>query len=328
MDYTKLGRSDVEVSRICMGAMGFGEPVGIHKWVIGAEETEAVVKAGLEAGITFFDTAHGYNGGTSEHYLGQALRKLAKRDEVQVATKFGTRTPEEKEAGVDERGHVRACFEESLERLGMDYVDLYICHMWDYGCDMEVILRAMSELVDEGRVRAIGVSNCFAWQLAHLNDVAAYEGLHRLDSIQGHYNLLFREEEREMAPYCHAYDVSMTPYSALASGRLTRLPGAEQSKRMATDTFAKGKYDATAEEDAVIINRVHDVAEELGVTMADVSLAWLLTKVTAPVVGMTRPDRVASTVAAKDVHLTSEQIAYLEEPYVPHALVGVMAQNR
>lgn len=243
-----------------------------------------------------------------------------------VATKFLPRTAAEIEAGVTGQQHVAAMLDQSLKNLGMDYVDLYIYHMWDYNTPMEEIMEGLNNAVVSGKVRAIGISNCFAWQLAKANAFAEKEGFAKFVSVQGHYNLIFREEEREMAPLCRADNIAMTPYSALASGRLSRKPG-ETSARLEQDAYAKGKYDKTADGDAVIINRVAEIAESRGVTMTEVSLAWLLTKVTAPVVGATKLHHIEGAVKAAELTLTAEEIAYLEAPYVPHALVGVMAEN-
>lgn len=327
MQYTKLGDSDLTVSRICMGCMGFGEAQsGQHHWTLDEEATRDVIRHGLDMGINFYDTAIVYQGGSSERFVGRALRDLAKRDEVVVATKFPRRTQEEIDAGIDGRRHVSAMLDASLANLGMDYVDLYICHMWDYATPIEEIMEGLNDAVRAGKVRAIGISNCFAWQLAKANAIAEREGWAKFVSVQGHYNLIFREEEREMAPFCREENIAMTPYSALAAGRLSKRPG-ETSKRLEEDSYAKFKYDATAEQDGEIIARVARVADRRGVTMTQVALAWLLTKVTAPVVGATKAGHVDGAVAAVDLTLDDEEIAYLEEPYVPHRLEGVMATN-
>ena len=216
----------------------------------------------------------------------------------------------------------------SLQNLGMDYVDLYIYHMWDWQTPLEDIMDGLNRIVKAGKARYIGISNCFAWQIAKANALAEKEGLAKFVSIQGHYNLIFREEEREMVPYCEEENIALTPYSALASGRLSRLPGEGGTKRAQEDTYAKFKYDATAAQDNVIIERVAELAKKRGVTMTEVSLAWLLTKVTSPVVGATKFHHIEGAVGAVDLELTPEEIMYLEEPYVPHPLAGVMAQNK
>ena len=327
MQYTKLGNADLRVSRICMGCMGFGDAKnGQHSWTLDEEHSRAIIRRGLELGVNFFDTAIGYQSGTSEQYVGRALRDFAQRDEVVVATKFLPRTPEEIAAGVSGQQHIERMINTSLKNLGMDYVDLYIYHMWDYQTPLYDIMDGLNRVVKAGKARYIGISNCFAYQLAKANALAEKEGFARFVSVQGHYNLIFREEERDMAHLCAEDNIAMTPYSALASGRLARLPG-ETSKRLEEDSYAHLKYDATAQQDEVIIRRVHEIAERRGVSMTEVSLAWLLTRVTAPVVGATKLHHIEGAAKATELTLTLEEITYLEEPYVPHRLVGVMAQN-
>lgn len=327
MKYTKLGNSDLNVSRVCMGCMGFGDPArGQHSWTLDEEHSREIIKHGLELGINFFDTAIAYQSGTSEQYLGRALKDFAKRDDVVVATKFLPRTPEEIEAGVTGQQHIENMLNKSLENLGMDHVDLYIYHMWDHQTPIYDILDGLNRMVKAGKTRYIGISNCFAWQLAKANALAEKEGFAKFVSIQGHYNLIFREEEREMIPFCREDNIALTPYSALAGGRLSKHRG-ETSKRLAEDSYAKLKYEDTESQDQVIIDRVAEIAEKRGVTMTEVSLAWLLTKVTSPVVGATKFRHVEGAAKAVDLELTDDEIAYLEEPYVPHKLVGVMAQN-
>ena len=216
----------------------------------------------------------------------------------------------------------------SLKNLGMDYVDLYIYHMWDWQTPIEDIMDGLNRVVKAGKARYIGISNCFAWQIAKANALAEKEGFAKFVSIQGHYNLIFREEEREMVPYCNEENIALTPYSSLASGRLSRLPGEGGTKRAEEDAYAKFKYDATAAQDNAIITRVAELAEKHGVTMTEVSLAWLLAKVTSPVVGATKRHHIEGAAKAVDLALTPEEIVYLEEPYVPHPLAGVMAQNK
>ncbi len=327
MQYVKLGNSQLNVSRICMGCMGFGDAgSGQHSWTLDEESSREIIKQGLDAGINFYDTAIGYQGGTSEQYVGRALRDFAKREDVVVATKFPSRTKEEIEKGVTGQQHVAQMLDKSLSNLGMDYVDLYICHMWDYNTPIYEIMDGLNQAVKAGKVRYIGISNCYAYQLAKANAVAEKEGFAKFVSVQGHYNLIFREEEREMARLCKEDNIAITPYSALAGGRLAKLPG-ETSRRLQEDAYAKSKYDATAEQDGMIIERVAYLAERHGVTMTEISLAWLLTKVTSPVVGATKKRHIDGAAGAVDVVLDGEEIAYLEELYVPHNLVGVMSQN-
>ena len=328
MKYARLGNSDLNVSRICMGCMGFGDAgQGQHAWTLDEEHSRQIIKRGLELGVNFYDTAIAYQSGTSEQYLGRALRDFAKRDEVVVATKFLPRTQEEIEASVTGQQHIEKMLNKSLRNLGMDHVDLYIYHMWDWQTPIEDILDGLNRQVKAGRTRYIGISNCFAWQLAKANAIAEREGWAKFVSVQGHYNLIFREEEREMVPYCDEENIALTPYSALASGRLSRKPG-ETSNRQEKDAYARFKYDATKEQDDVIIGRVSQIAEKRGVSMTEVSLAWLLTRVTSPVVGATKFHHIEGAVKAVDLELTEEEISYLEAPYVPHPLAGVMAQNK
>ncbi|BDR55312.1 aryl-alcohol dehydrogenase [Bombiscardovia apis] len=327
MKYTKLGASELTVSRACMGCMGFGDSqAGQHHWTLGEEDSRAIIKQGLEAGINFFDTAIAYQGGSSERYLGRALKDFARREDVVVATKFLPRTDEDIAAGVSGSEHIRRSLDLSLSNLGMDYVDLYIYHMWDYRTPMEEILAGLDSVVRAGKARYIGISNCYAWQLAKMNALAGAEGFPRFVSIQGHYNLIFREEEREMVPLCKQDNIALTPYSALAAGRLSRKSG-ESSKRLQEDAYARSKYDRTQDQDRVIIERVEQLAQRLGVSMTQVSLAWLMSKVSSPVVGMTKPTHVQGAVDATELVLSPEDCAWLEEPYLPHALVGVMAEN-
>ena len=327
MKYTKLGNSDLKVSRLCMGCMGFGDPNnGQHSWTLDEEHSREIIKRGLELGVNFFDTAVGYQSGTSEQYLGRAIRDFAKRDEVVIATKFLPRTQDEIAAGINGQQHIQNMIDTSLRNLGTDYVDLYIYHMWDYETPIYDILDGLDRIVKAGKVRYIGISNCFAYQLAKANALAEKEGFAKFISIQGHYNLIFREEEREMAKLCAEDNIAMTPYSALAGGRLSKHPG-ETSKRLEEDSYARFKYDATAKQDQRIIDRVAELAGKHGVSMTEISLAWLLTKVTTPVVGATKLHHIDGAVKAVELELTDAEIAYLEEPYVPHKLVGVMAQN-
>ena len=327
MQYTRLGNSELHVSRICMGCMGFGDAGnGQHSWTLDEEHSREIIKRGLELGVNFFDTAIGYQSGTSEQYLGRALRDFAKREDVVVATKFLPRTPEEISDGVSGQQHIEQMVNTSLKNLGLDYIDLYIYHMWDYETPLYDIMEGLNRIVKAGKVRYIGISNCFAYQLAKANALAEKEGFQKFVSIQGHYNLIFREEEREMAKLCAEDNIAMTPYSALAGGRLSKHPG-ETSKRLEEDSYAKFKYDATVQQDNAIIRRVAELAEKRGVSMTEISLAWLLTKVTSPVVGATKLHHIEGAAKATELALKPEECAYLEEPYIPHKLVGVMAQN-
>ncbi len=327
MTYTKLGNSQLNVSRVCMGCMGFGAAAqGQHSWTLDEERSREIIRYGLERGINFFDTAIAYQGGTSEQFVGRAIRDFAKRDEVVVATKFVPRTPEEIAQGISGQQHIENMLNRSLSNLGLDYIDLYIYHMWDYATPLYEIMDGLNRAVKSGKVRYIGISNCYAYQLAKANALAEKENFSKFISVQGHYNLIFREEEREMAKLCQEENIAMTPYSALAGGRLSKRPG-ETSKRLQEDRYAQMKYDATAQQDGIIIQRVAELADRRGVSMTEISLAWLLTKVTAPVVGATKQSHIDGAVNATALTLTQEERDYLEAPYVPHALVGVMAEN-
>lgn len=327
MRYARLGRRGPKVSRVCLGCMGLGDPkAGQHSWTVGEDMSRAVVRSALDAGINFFDTAVGYQGGTSERYLGHALNDMADRDDVVVATKFLPRTQEEIDAGIGGAQHVLRSLDASLEHLGMDHVDLYIYHMWDYRTPLTEIMEGLKAAMDSGKVLNIGISNCFAWQLCRANALADAMDMDRFTSVQNHHNLIFREDEREMLPYCAAAGIATTPYSPLASGRLSRPPGVD-TKRLEEDAYAHLKYDATEDKDHRIVERVAKVAEDHGVSMSQVSIAWLLTKVTAPVAGATSPTQVSDTAVAAEVTLDPGEVTWLEELYEPHRLVGVMAQN-
>ena len=308
--------------------MGFGNAQnGQHSWTLDEERSREIIRRGLELGVNFYDTAIGYQSGTSEQYLGRAVRDFAKRDKVVIATKFLPRTQEEIESGINGQRHIEYMINKSLENLDMDFVDLYIYHMWDYNTPLYDILEGLNEVIEEGKVKYIGISNCFAWQLAKANALADSEGFSRFVSIQGHYNLIFRDEEREMIPLCQADNIATTPYSALASGRLSRMPGSE-SKRLKEDFYADLKYKSSESQDLEIIKRVNELANDFDVSMTEISLSWLLTKVTSPIVGATKPHHVEGAVNSVELKLTSDDIAYLEEPYVAHDLVGVMADNK
>lgn len=327
MKYKKLGNSDLMVSSICMGCMGFGDSKnGQHSWTIDEMETKKIIKSALELGINFYDTALAYQNGTSEEFTGKALKELAKRDEYIVATKFLPRSLKEIESKVSGQKHIENSINSSLKNLGLDYVDLYIYHMWDYNTPLEEIMLGLDNVIKSGKARAIGISNCFAWQLAKANYFARANSLTEFVSMQGHYNLIAREEEREMIPFCKEENIALTPYSALAGGRLAKYRG-ETSKRLEEDSYAKFKYDKTVELDQLIIDRVVELSKKYGVSMTEISLAWLLTKVTSPIVGATKVSQVEGMAKAVDLTLLDEDISYLEELYIPHQLVGVMAQN-
>lgn len=328
MKYVNLGNSDIRVSKICMGCMGFGDSKsGQHSWTLDATQSKEIIKKGLENGINFFDTAIAYQNGTSEQYVGKALKELSKREDVVLATKFLPRTAEEIQNNISGQEHIKNMVDKSLKNLGMDYIDLYIYHMWDYNTPIFDIIDGLNNVVKSGKVRAIGISNCYAWQLAKANAIAEKFGFPKFVSVQGHYNLIFREEEREMFPYCKEENIALTPYSVLAGGRLSKHKR-ETSKRLQEDAYAKSKYDNTQEQDNIIIDRVSEIANNRGVSMTEISLAWILSKVTSAVCGATKVHHIESAVKSLDITLTKDEVKYLEEAYIPHKLVGVMAENR
>ncbi|RYG48827.1 aldo/keto reductase [bacterium] len=325
MEYTKLGKSGLEVSRICLGCMGFGDPqFGHHKWVIDPNASRAVVQQALELGINFFDTANVYALGTSEEYLGRALKDLARRDEVVVATKVHGRMREGANGAGLSRKAILGEIDNSLRRLGTDYVDLYQIHRWDYGTPIEETMEALHDVVKAGKARYIGASAMWAWQFSKALHVAEKNGWTRFVSMQDHLNLIYREEEREMLPLLREEGVASIPYSPLASGKLTRDWTAESSLRAQTDEILKGKYGATEEQDKAVVERVAEIAARHGVPRVHVALAWLLQKepVAAPIVGATKASHLEDAVGAVSLKLSPEDVAHLEEPYVPHRVVG------
>lgn len=307
--------------------MGFGNAgEGSHKWAVDENISYDIIKKALELGVNFFDTAIGYQNGTSEQHMGKALKALVNRSNIVVATKFLPRSAEEITAGITGKQHINSSIDTSLKNLGMDYIDLYIYHMWDYHTPIEEIMETLNNAVKSGKVRAVGISNCYAWQLAKANNIAEKNGWAKFISVQGHYNLIFREEEREMKPFCEDSGIALTPYSPLASGRLVK-DSDESSKRIELDGMQKSKYDATVGQDRVIIQRVQELAKKKGLTRTQIALGWLLTKVTSPIVGATKISHIEEAVKAVGVTLTEQEMAYLEECYVPHKLVGVMEFN-
>lgn len=325
MKYTKLGHTGLDVSPICLGTMGFGEDKGewIHQWVVGETQSNGIVKHALDLGINFFDTANVYTKGRSEEILGQALKKYAKRDEIVLATKvFNPMADYANRAGLSRKA-ILTEIDHSLRRLGTDYIDLYIIHRWDYQTPIEETMRVLDDLIRMGKVRYIGASAMYAWQFQKANHVATQNGWTPFVSMQNHLNLLYREEEREMLPYCADAKIAVTPYSPLAAGRLARPLNAETA-RYKTDFIARAKYDTTMETDEEIVKRVNQLAENYQLSPATISLAWLLNKpeVVSPIVGATKTKYLDDAVAAIDLKLTSQDIAYLEEPYVPHQVMG------
>lgn len=323
MKYVKLGNSGLEVSKICLGCMSFGESgMGTHAWTLNEETSRQFMKKSLDAGINFFDTANVYSLGTSEEFVGRALRDFALRDEVVVATKVhGTMRKGRNAAGLSRKA-IMTEVDHSLRRLGTDYIDLYQIHRFDPTTPIEETMEALHDVVKAGKARYIGASSMWAWQFSKAQYVAEQHGWTKFVSMQNHYNLLNREEEREMMPLCVDQGVGVIPWSPLARGRLTR-DWDNATSRSETDEFGKGLYKP---EDQVIVERVAEVARELGAPRAQVALAWVLSKsfVTSPIVGATKDAHIDDAIAACELQLSAEHIARLEEPYTPHESVGFL----
>ncbi|AVR03101.1 aldo/keto reductase [Pluralibacter gergoviae] len=322
MQYTTLGTTDLTISRLSLGCMTFGEPDrGNHAWTLPEESSRPLIQRALEGGITFFDTANSYSDGSSEEIVGRALRDFARRDEVVVATKVYHQTQ-----GLSQglsRAQILQSIDDSLRRLGMEYVDLLQIHRWDYETPIEETLEALNDVVKSGKARYIGASSMHAAQFAQALSLQKQHGWARFVTMQDHYNLIYREEEREMLPLCWQEEVAVIPWSPLARGRLTR-PWGETTARVVSDEFGKTLYSTTEENDAQIAERLAGVAEELGATRAQTALAWLLGKrgVAAPIIGASREEQLDELLAAVDLTLTPEQAAELETPYQPHPVVG------
>lgn len=325
MEYVKLGRIGLEVSRICLGCMSYGEPDrGPHPWSLSEEESRPFIRKALELGINFFDTANVYSDGTSEEIVGRALREFANRDEIVIATKVHGRMRPGPNGGGLSRKAILAEIDHSLKRLGTDYVDLYQIHRWDPTTPIEETMEALHDVVKAGKARYIGASSMYAWQFLKALHTAERHGWTRFVSMQNYLNLLYREEEREMLPLCEAENIGIIPWSPLARGRLTR-DWDEQSERSQSDLFGQRLYAATEGADRKVVERVAEVAAQRGVPRAQVALAWVLQKspVTAPIVGATKPHHLEDAVAAVSLRLTPDEIARLEEPYVPHPVLGM-----
>ena len=324
MDYVRLGQTGLKVSRVCLGCMTYGVPErGAHLWTLDEEKSRPLIKRALELGINFFDTANAYSDGASEEFLGRALRDFARREEVVIATKVFYPMREGPNARGLSRKSIITEIDASLRRLGTDYVDLYQIHRWDKHTPVEETLEALHDVIRAGKARYIGASSMYAWQFCKAQYVARLNGWTRFASMQNHYNLLNREEEREMMPLCAAEGVGVLPWSPLARGRLTRDWG-ETSNRMETDEFGKTLYVTAEDADHKVVERVGEIAAKRGVPRAQVALAWVAQKtfVTAPIVGASRPQHLDDAVAALSLNLTPEEISALEEPYVPHPVVG------
>ncbi len=326
MEYVKFGNTGMEVSRICLGAMGFGDVnTGFHQWVVDEAQSREVIKRALDLGINFFDTANVYSEGTSEEYLGRALKDFADRDKIVIATKVNFRMHEGPNGAGLSRKHIMSEIDKSLKRLQTDYVDLYIIHRWDYNTPIEETMEALHDLVKMGKVRYIGASAMYAWQFQKAQYVAEKQGWTKFVSMQNHYNLIYREDERELIPFCAENKIALTPYSPLASGILAKKPD-ETSTRIETDNTRKAKYGKTAEADRLIVDRVGELADKYHVPRAHVALAWLLHRpqVVSPIVGATKINHLEDAVKALELKLSLEDMLYLEEMYTPHELVGLI----
>jgi aryl-alcohol dehydrogenase-like predicted oxidoreductase len=327
MDYIRLGKTGLKVSRIGLGCMTYGDPAaGGQKrpWVLTEEQSQPFLREALDLGINFFDTANVYSSGGSEEVVGRFLKANTRREAVVIATKVHGVMRDEPNGGGLSRKAIFHELDASLRRLQTDYVDLYQIHRWDYETPIEETLEALHDLVKSGKVRYIGASSMFAWQFAKALYLADLHGWTRFVSMQNHYNLLYREEEREMIPLCRSESIGVIPWSPLARGRLARPWQAEETKRFETDHFGKKMYSQTEEADRKVVDRLGQAAEARGVARAQMALAWLLSRpgVTAPIVGASKPHHLQDAVAALSLRLTSEEIASLEEPYTPHPVLG------
>lgn len=331
MDYVNLGRTGLKVSRICLGCMTYGSPAregeakgGRHYWALNEEQSRPFFKQSLDLGINFFDTANVYSSGDSEAVLGNFLKANTRREAVIIATKVHGVMREEPNGGGLSRKAILFELDQSLRRLQTDYVDLYQTHRWDYDTPIEETLEALHDAVKAGKVRYIGASSMYGWQFAQALYLADLHGWTRFVSMQNHYNLLYREEEREMIPLCRDQGIAVLPWSPLARGRLTRAWQSEGTRRSETDRFGNTMYSRTEDDDRKVVDRLGEIAEKRGVPRAQVALAWLLSKpaVTAPIVGASKPHHLDDAVAALSIHLSPQEIAALEEPYTPHPVLG------
>ena len=324
MQYTKLGNTDIQVSRICVGGMSFGEvQEGGHQWLLGYEDSKRMISHALELGVNFIDTANTYARGTSEQFIGKALRELGiPRDQVVIATKVFFNLTTDKHLTKEA---IAAEIDGSLQRLQTDYVDLYQIHRFDYDTPIEETMEALDTLVKAGKVRAIGASAMYGYQFHNMQVAAEKNGWTKFSTMQNHYNLLYREDEREMIPVCKQYNVSLIPYSPLAGGHLSHIGWTTDSKRSQTDQVMRRKYDKAMDNDLEIIEQVHQVAERHGVSMTQVALAWLLKKgVAAPIVGATKVPHFDDAVTAVDLTLSDEDMRCLEAAYQPHVIEGAI----
>ena len=318
MKYTKLGNSGIEVSRLCLGCMSFGDPASkMHAWTLDPDQSEAIIRHALDLGINFFDTANRYSAGTSEEYLGRAIKRNVARDKVVLASKVYFN-----EGALSARAIERE-IEGTLRRLGTDYLDLYIIHRFDYGTPVEETMEALHKLVKAGKVRALGASAMYGYQFYNMQLAARDNGWTAFSSMQNHYNPLYREDERELIPVCRQMNVALTPYSPLAAGRCARPNWEADTMRSKTDVVAHDKYDSTEEQDKTIAARIKELADKYSATMTQVTLAWHYAKgVASPVIGATKTKYLDDAAGAFNVRLTNEDVAYIDELYIPHKITG------
>ncbi len=324
MEYVKLGNTGMDVSRICLGCMSFGiGERGAFPWALDEEHSRPMIKKALELGINFFDTANFYSVGTSEEITGRALKDFANRDEIVLATKVFFQMHKGPNGAGLSRKAIMSEIDKSLKRLGTDYVDLYYIHRFDHNTPIEETMEALHDVVKAGKARYIGASSMYAWEFLKANHVAEKNGWTKFVTMQNHYNLMYREEEREMLPLCKEEKIGVVPWCPLAGGKLARWE--ESTARWKIDEITKNLYAATAELDRKVFDRLSEVAEKRGIPRAQIALAWLLQKepVTAPIVGTTKISHIEDAVTALSIKLTPEEIALLEEPYVPHPVIGI-----
>lgn len=322
MEYVKLGNTDIEVSKLCVGCMSFGKAGTMHDWTLDETESEKIIKHALDLDINFFDTANGYSAGTSEEYLGKAIKNNIARDKVVIASKVYFNE------GRLARTAIMREIESTLKRLGTDYLDLYIIHRFDFDTPIEETMEALHELVKSGKVRAIGASAMYGYQFYNMQLAARDHNWTPFSTMENHYNLLYREDERELIPICKQMGVSLMPYSPLAAGHLSRPEWKTDSLRSKTDRVAKGKYDSMEKQDMKIVTRVHELSEKYNCKMSQIALAWQWAKgIASPIIGATKTGYLDDAVGALNVKLTDSDIAYLEEMYVPHPIVGAINHN-
>ncbi len=322
MEYTTLGKTDITVSKLCVGCMSFGKAGTMHDWTLDGSASEQVIKHALDLGINFFDTANGYSAGTSEEYLGRAIKRNVARDKVVIASKVYFN-----EGRLSRKAILRE-IDGTLSRLGTDYLDLYIIHRFDYDTPIEETMEALHDLVKAGKVRALGASAMYGYQFYNMQLAAKEHGWTPFSAMENHYNLLYREDERELIPICKQMGVSLMPYSPLAAGHLARASWTSETLRGRTDRVARGKYDRMEQQDMQIVKRVSELAQKYTCNMSQIAIAWQWAKgIASPIIGATKAKYFDDAVGAFDLHLTPEDIAYLEEPYVPHPVVGAINAN-